>query len=315
MTLVGGIISGLVVGALAVATAFAPALPLTASAPVADSPAPAVASWSTNPSIATRVAQSADFDPGFLISDETFYTSDRMDAAGIQAFLESVPCQPQDGVDCLKDFRETTPDVPAVAPGHCDAYAGDEWESAAVIIAGVAQACGINPQVLLVLLQKEQSLLTRPTPSGYERAMGYACPDTADCDTEYFGFFNQTYNAAWQFRQYTLFPDDRAFGIGTVDVGFNPQAACGSAPVDVRNQATANLYLYTPYQPNEAAVANLYGDGDDCSAYGNRNFWRIFSDWFGSPTTEKFPSWMGQCLTREGGRPCVDEFWMPAAQR
>jgi hypothetical protein len=29
-------------------------------------------------------------------------------------------------------------------------------------------------------------------------------------------------------------------------------------------------------------LANLYGTGDSCSAYGNRNFWRIFRDWFGS---------------------------------
>ncbi|MDG2497268.1 MAG: LysM peptidoglycan-binding domain-containing protein, partial [Aquiluna sp.] len=28
---------------------------------------------------------------------------------------------------------------------------------------------------------------------------------------------------------------------------------------------------------------NMYGTGDSCSAYGNRNFWRFFHDWFGSP--------------------------------
>ena len=50
----------------------------------------------------------------------------------------------------------------------------------------------------------------------------------------------------------------------------------------IQNQATANLYIYTPYQPNAAALNNLFGSGDGCSAYGNRNFWRLFSDWFGS---------------------------------
>ncbi len=29
---------------------------------------------------------------------------------------------------------------------------------------------------------------------------------------------------------------------------------------------------------------NLYGTGDGCSAYGNRNFWRMYTDWFGSTT-------------------------------
>ena len=53
--------------------------------------------------------------------------------------------------------------------------------------------------------------------------------------------------------------------------------------VFLANRATAGLYNYTPYQPNTAAMANLYGTGDACSAYGNRNFWRMFSDWFGNP--------------------------------
>ncbi|MFD1712863.1 hypothetical protein ACFSBZ_00115 [Amnibacterium flavum] len=265
--------------------------------------------------VVLRAADSADFDPGFLISDERFYDDTAMTAAEVQAFLEQTACRPVDGVDCLADYRQSTPDVPAVGAGHCGRYVGDEWESAAVIIAGVARACGINPEVLLVLLQKEQSLITRPNPSGYERAMGYACPDTADCDTEYFGFFNQVYNAAWQFRQYTLFPTDRGFAIGTNDVLYNPEASCGSGPVEIRNQATANLYLYTPYQPNDAALANLYGDGDACSSYGNRNFWRIFTDWFGDPAASRFPAWMGQCLTRDDGDPCLDAFWVAPPER
>ena len=49
----------------------------------------------------------------------------------------------------------------------------------------------------------------------------------------------------------------------------------------VRNQATHALYVYTPYTPNKAALKSLYGTGDSCSAYGNRNFWRLFIDWFG----------------------------------
>lgn len=47
---------------------------------------------------------------------------------------------------------------------------------------------------------------------------------------------------------------------------------------------TSALYNYTPYQPNQAALNNMYGSGDGCSAYGNRNFWRIFNDWFGRST-------------------------------
>ncbi|MCA9330031.1 hypothetical protein KDA11_05255, partial [Candidatus Saccharibacteria bacterium] len=35
-------------------------------------------------------------------------------------------------------------------------------------------------------------------------------------------------------------------------------------------------------QPNSAALNNLRGTGNSCSAYGNRNFWRLYNDWFGS---------------------------------
>jgi hypothetical protein len=53
--------------------------------------------------------------------------------------------------------------------------------------------------------------------------------------------------------------------------------------VFIENQATAGLYNYTPYTPNDAALNNMYGTGDACSSYGNRNFWRIYTDWFGNP--------------------------------
>jgi hypothetical protein len=31
-------------------------------------------------------------------------------------------------------------------------------------------------------------------------------------------------------------------------------------------------------------LSNLYGTGNSCSSYGNRNFWRIYYEWFGNPT-------------------------------
>jgi peptidoglycan hydrolase-like protein with peptidoglycan-binding domain len=48
------------------------------------------------------------------------------------------------------------------------------------------------------------------------------------------------------------------------------------------NQATHSLYLYTPYTPNAAALNAGYGIGNSCSAYGNRNFFQYYTDWFGS---------------------------------
>lgn len=125
---------------------------------------------------------------------------------------------------------------------------------------------------------------SRPSKSAYDRATGYGCPDTAPCDAQFFGLSNQLYKAARQFKIYQAFPASFNHRAGRFNaVRLHPNAACGAPQVYIENQATAGLYNYTPYQPNSAALANLYGTGDSCSAYGNRNFWRIFSDWFGSP--------------------------------
>ena len=58
-------------------------------------------------------------------------------------------------------------------------------------------------------------------------------------------------------------------------------AGCGGSDVYIENKATALLYIYTPYQPNEAALAAGAGEGDSCSSYGNRNFSIIYRGWFG----------------------------------
>ncbi|KQZ08727.1 hypothetical protein ASD23_10090 [Agromyces sp. Root1464] len=233
-------------------------------------------------------ASAGDFTPGNIISDARFFDANAMSQAQVQTFLEQMMpnCRATDpNLPCLRNFVGTTNTKPSSGAGHCTGYNSEGWESAARIIWRVGQACGINPQVLLVTLQKEQTLITSTAPSErqYRVAMGYACPDTGACDTQYYGFFNQVYSAAWQFRQYTNFPD-RRYKIGSTSIQYNPSVSCGSSTVYIQNQATANLYNYTPYQPNQAALANLYGSGDGCSAYGNRNFWVTFSDWFGSPT-------------------------------
>ena len=253
--------------------------------------------------IATEQVDLAAFEPGRIVSDFAFFNADAMAEPEIQRFLESRSCTSTAASPCLWEYRESTLSQPDAGAGHCAAYVGAEHERASRIIGKVATACGISPRVLLVLLQKEQSLLSRPTESGYLRATGYGCPDTADCDTDYFGFFNQVYNAAWQFRQYTQEPD-RAYRIGDVEVGYNPDAACGASTVDIRNQATANLYNYTPYQPNEAALAESGNDGDGCSTHGNLNFWLFYTAWFGTGDTDPYPSVFDPCLNYAGGQPC-----------
>jgi len=244
--------------------------------------APATAPASAAPVLA--------FDPGLIITDAVFFNSTSMTEAGIQKWIES---KDPDCVDvvaagekytCLANFSMKTKTMAADA--NCSKYTGKSSESAATIIYRVSRLCGINPQVLLVTLQKEQSLITGGPRSEaiYRKAMGYGCPDTSTCNSKYYGFFNQTYRSAWQFEQYRTHPSGRTFQAGkTVSIRYSPKAGCTSSKVFVRNQATAGLYNYTPYQPNAAALAAGSGEGDKCSSYGNRNFVRYFSSWFGHP--------------------------------
>jgi hypothetical protein len=240
----------------------------------------------------------ADFDPGNIVSDQVFFNGGAMNEGQIQQFLDGQigSCT---NSNCMNVKRTDTSS--RGADPMCGAYQGAASESVARIIAKVGAACGINPQVLLVTLQKEQGLISGsaargPSDARVERAMGYACPDSANggCDPTYAGVYNQIYRAAWQFKRYanpagtSNYFQQYAPG-GNRTIQFNPSAACGSKTVFIRNQATANLYYYTPYTPNAAALANLNGTGDGCSAYGNRNFWVYFNSWFGSPTGDQRP--------------------------
>ena len=246
------------------------------------------------------------FDPGNLISDEEFFRSASMSVDKIQAFLEQRNPDCREGFVCMKDYTETT--FSRDQSVLCSAYEGAENESAAQIVHKVSAACGVSVEALLVLIQKEQSLVTLSAPSTirFERATGYACPDTAPCDSQFFGFYNQVYNAAKQFKRYSNPPGTSRFftwfPVGqNSQVRLHPNAACGTRPVVIKNQATAGLYYYTPYTPNDIALVNLATVGDSCSAYGNRNFWRVYNYWF-NPTKD----FRTMATTRDGVTMVVD---------
>lgn len=237
----------------------------------------------------SKAVTGADWRAGNIISDANFFDAASMSESAIGSFLDSKGASCAAGaMPCLKDYTTSTPATPAES-GLCSAITAQSAATAENIIFRVANACGISPKVILVMIQKESSLVTRSQPSttNYQIATGFACPDTAPCDAQYFGFFNQVYRMARQFKVYSTNPTRYGYQKGRVNsILYNPNASCGSGSVYIENQATANLYIYTPYQPNAAALANLYGTGDSCSAYGNRNFWRFYADWFGGPTEQ-----------------------------
>lgn len=245
--------------------------------------------------------QASAFQAGRIMEDAVFYNHNRMSPDAIRHFINArVPVcdthgtQPYAGTTranygtsrgypppyvCLKNYTQVTTNKPA--DSLCNGHAAGH-KSSARIIYDVAKSCGINPQVLLVLLQKEQSLVTDTWPWSiqYQRATGYACPDSAPCNEQYAGFFNQVYEAARAFKRYRASPNNYNYRAqANNNILFHPNAACGSSNVFIHNQATAGLYIYTPYQPNSALLA---GSPNGCSSYGNLNFWNTFRNWFGS---------------------------------
>ncbi|MDO4398733.1 MAG: hypothetical protein Q4C24_00330, partial [Candidatus Saccharibacteria bacterium] len=235
------------------------------------------------------------FDAGYIISDYQMSNYNAMNEAEIQSFLTAKnPCA-NSNYSYYLQLSANKNYTWHWANGHFVCLSEERFgdgetigsgDTAAHIIWQAAQDYRINPQVLLVLLQKETGLITDPIPNNgdYRKATGYGCPDTAACSSKYYGFKNQVRNAAALFRTvldggWTNYP------LGNNYVQYNPNAGCGGSVVNIRSLATSALYRYTSYQPNAAALNAGYGYGDGCSAYGNRNFYSYFEDWFGGITS------------------------------
>lgn len=202
---------------------------------------------------------------------------------------------------CLKDYYE----VPKYEPGNfipANNFSGSippGAVSAAQIIYDAAQQTGISPKVILVKLATESAgpltSDTWPLQRQYTYAMGSHCPDSdpggsANCDSNYAGFSMQVASGSSLLRYYLDNMTQSWWSFKkpyqTNSILWNVvETGCGAGDVYIESKATAALYTYTPYQPNQAALNNMYGLGDGCSAYGNRNFWRVWNDWFGPANT------------------------------
>lgn len=276
-----------------------------------------------------KALSGSEFQAGRIMDDSVFFNGAGMTAHDIQVFLNGmVPSCDTNGTQpsefgggtraqygtsvgypppytCLRDYVQNTSVLPAEA-GLCNGFSGGT-KSAAQIIQEVSASCGINPRILLVLLQKEQSLVTDTWPFSkqFVKATGYACPDSDlpvsvdanqnGCKDEFEGFFKQIYYGARQYKNYALNESSFRYRAGRVNyIQYHPNTGCGGTNVYIQNQATAGLYNYTPYQPHQYALQyldtavpdpdnnpNTFNFEDDCAAYGNRNFWRQYNYWFG----------------------------------
>ena len=267
--------------------------------------------------------RATDFNPGRIIDDSVFYDKDSMNVQQIQAFLNSQvgqcdtwgngPSGRGDGRTaaqfaaaqhssywhqppyvCINNYHENPNTGETSFERGGGAFSGGI--SAAQIIYNAAQEYGISPKVLLVLLRKEsQNVLNDnwPVKGQYKYAMGYGCPDsgpnyTAACVNSKAGFYKQMTLAAWQLKYYKDHYKDGGYSlrIGWNNIQYSPNPACGTKRVNIENVATLSLYIYTPYVPNDAALANFPGTAN-CGAYGNRNFFMFYNQLFGSTIDDK----------------------------
>ncbi|PDQ34411.1 MAG: hypothetical protein B5766_11410 [Candidatus Lumbricidophila eiseniae] len=258
----------------------------------------------SEPTSASAVA-AADFNPGNIINDAVFTNKNSMSVQQIQDFLNrKVPTCDTNGSQIRSGSQTRAQYGSSIGyppPYTCLKDFSENGKTGAQIIYDVSQQYSINPQVLIVLLQKEQGLITDSWPYSrqYRSATGFGCPDTADCNVRYYGFTNQVSRAGYMFRSILNNDPDwyTPYVLGNNYVRWNPDVSCGGTTVNIQNRATQALYNYTPYQPNQAALNAGYGTGDSCSAYGNRNFWLYFNDWFGS--------------TQGSGSPALTNLWIP----
>lgn len=150
----------------------------------------------------------------------------------------------------------------------------------------------INPKFLLVLLQKEASLIENSNPS-QERldwATGYGCPDNWVCNPYYKGFGKQVNSAALQFLAYMNENDRYSYKPGQTYTFSNPYGTISKAPISVTpaNRATAALYNYTPHVFNgnynvyklwnryfSQSVVSLYPDGSLLQIKNDPGVWLI----------------------------------------
>jgi len=252
-------------------------------------------------------ASLANWQPGNIIEDAVFTNSNTMNAAAIQSFLNSKVAVCDTNGTAISEFGGGTRAQWAAARGYAPPFTclkdfSEGGKTSAQIIFDASQEFSINPQVLIVKLQKEQSLVTDtwpiPDSSQYRTATGYGCPDTAACDSQYYGLTNQIRWTARMFRAIinqspTWFTP---YTLGQNFVRFSPDINCGGSTINIQNRATQALYNYTPYQPNPATLAAGWGTAP-CGAYGNRNFYHYFVDWFGSTSAVNGSITLGSNLT------------------
>jgi hypothetical protein len=252
-----------------------------------------------------------EFNPNLLISDERFVDTATLGGVeGIQKFLETRgSALANTSPDFLVKLREPgdtglksrLPD-PRPSLGRL--------RTAAELIYDASTSAGLNPQVVLVTLQKEQSLIDgiftsdRDLQRALDRAVGFGCPDEGGCNELFLGFYYQlfgNFDAAGE--RYIGMPMSliKSFNyeVSGVRVGRGPM-------VDANNNAFGNgNRVRTARRGDAITLENAQGSPftnlatqtvtlsnfATAALYrytphvynGNYNYWRFFIGWFKYP--------------------------------
>lgn len=225
------------------------------------------------------------FNPNYIISDFEILDYNSMSLGDIQKFLENknsylanYSCPNAYGT--IKKASEIIYDA-AVNNYDCEGIGLADNVSEAERKLKCEKITTVSPKFLLVLLQKEMSLIEEASPkqSRLDWAVGYGCPDGGGCNDRWKGFGKQINSASLQFMDYMENPQLYTYKAGQTYTFTNPYSTIKGETtlVTPANQATAGLYNYTPHVYN-----------------GNYNFYKIWQRYF----TRAYPD--GSLLQAEG---------------
>jgi hypothetical protein len=245
------------------------------------------------PLISLAQAPDPNFNPNKLIEDKVFADTQTFGGAGgIQKFLEiKKSVLANTDPKFLAKLKE--PNIAGLKESLGDPEPNlPRLRTAAELIWDASVQSGINPQVILVTLNKEQGLITSANDysesklqKALDRAMGFDCPDSAGCGNLFPGFYYQLFgnhdsdNNRYLGAARSLMKSFSALGgrgpvyagkISRVGDTITLENTLGGyenisaqQTVSISNNATAALYRYTPHVFN-----------------GNYNFWKFFISWF-----------------------------------
>ena len=218
-------------------------------------------------------AQTIDplFNPANIIEDSEMLNANSLNVSEIQQFLNKKGSYlanyntinsygtPKTAAEIIYDAARNNYDCSGVDLGSNPTEATRQ--------AKCKKITTINPKALIVLLQKEASLIENPAPAQtrLDWATGYGCPDGNACNPYYKGFGKQVNSAALQFLAYMNEQSRYPYKAGQSYTFSNPYGTICNEPMTVvpQNKATAALYNYTPHVYN-----------------GNYNFYRLYKQYF-----------------------------------